>query len=132
DHVLVRKIHAAILTGNELDAAAMAEPVRHQLAERRVLEPAVHDDRADLLGLREIVVVVQRVEVTRPRRILHQLRYVRPLAQLRQRIAFLNRLPTRGHGALLSCLNPRTLEPSNPSKKSPARAAPPPSFHPGW
>src|SRR5689334_3235538 len=72
DDRLIGQIHAAELTGDLADAAAVAEPVRDQLAERGVLEAAVDDDRPELLRLRELEVVVQRVEVAGPRRVLHE------------------------------------------------------------
>ena len=82
-----------------LDAAAVAEPVRDQLAERGVLEAAVHDDRAELPRLREGEVVVERVEVAAAGRVLHELRHARRLLQLRERVAFLERVARERHDA---------------------------------
>src|SRR5690242_12605847 len=79
DDRLIGHVHAAELTGDLADATAVTEPVRDQLAERRVLEAAMDDDRPELLRLRELEVMVQRIEVAGSRRVLHELRHPGPL-----------------------------------------------------
>ena len=58
---------------------------------------AVDDDRTDGLRLEEVIVVVQRIEVSRARGVFYQLAYARFLLQFRNAIAFLYAFPCNRH-----------------------------------
>jgi len=83
-------VHPAVLARHGLDPAVAADPVGHDLTERRPLHPAMDDVVADRLGLREALVPVQRVEVARTGAVQHELGAVGGLGERGQLVAHLD------------------------------------------
>src|SRR5216683_1380651 len=80
-------VDASIADLERLQCASLAQPIHNQLAEERGLQEAVQDDPGQADTAREVLVVVDLVEVALRARVLDQLARGRVLDQLRNLIS---------------------------------------------
>src|SRR2546430_15271441 len=88
---LVRHVDAAIAHLERFQRAPVADPVGEQLAKVAGLQQAVQDDARQVDAAREILVVMDLVEVARRAGVLHQLARRRVLDEPRDLLAGLHR-----------------------------------------
>src|SRR5262249_36012445 len=73
DHLRTRLIHPTILHGKLAQPSEFARKIGHQLPEKGVLQRAVENHARKVILLREILIIMDLVEVAGCTRVLHQL-----------------------------------------------------------